>query len=179
MTDFWNNSTFVNPHDYKFCPKCGENLSSNTIDGFSRLQCISCEFIFYQNPIPAVAAILLQDDKILLVKRKYEPKAGAWCLPAGFLEFSESMKEGLVREVKEETNLDIKVGELFQVCDARDDPRSHIVLVVYRGEIINGNLKPGDDAIETKFFPLKELPKNIAFSCHAYAIESICDEILF
>jgi ADP-ribose pyrophosphatase YjhB (NUDIX family) len=173
MTDFWNNSTFVNPYDYKFCPKCGHHLSQKKIEGLFRLQCKSCDFIFYQNPIPAVAAILIKDNKILLVKRKYEPRAGAWCLPAGFLEFSESMEEGLVREVKEETNLDIRVIELFQVCNARDDPRSQIVLIVYKGKILDGELNPGDDAMDAKFFPLNHLPKDIAFSCHWEAIETI------
>jgi ADP-ribose pyrophosphatase YjhB (NUDIX family) len=176
MTDFWNNSTFVNPYDYKYCPKCSNDLFMNDIDGFSRLQCSACEFIFYQNPIPAVAAILLQDNKILLVKRKYEPKAGAWCLPAGFLEFSESMEEGLVWEVKEETNLNIRVVELFQVCNAKDDPRSHIVLIVYKGKILDGKLIPGDDALDAKFFSLNKLPNDLAFSCHRDAIASLRDE---
>ena len=175
MSDFWNNSTFVNPHDYKFCPKCGGMLLPKNIEGFERLQCGGCTFIFYQNPIPAVGAILMRENQILLVKRKYEPKVGAWCLPAGFLEFSESMEEGLIREVKEETNLEIRVGDLFQVCDARDDPRSHIVLVVYKGEIVHGDLKPGDDALDAHFFHLNALPNNIAFSCHAQVIESVRD----
>ena len=178
MTNLWNNSPYVNPQNYQFCPKCGKELIIKIIDNTPRLQCKSCEYIFYQNPTPAVGAILLKGKKVLLVKRKYDPKAGDWCLPAGFLEFGETLSDGLIREVKEETNLDIKTGGLFQVCNAMDDPRYHVVLVVYWGEILNGNLEPGDDALEAKYFPLEKLPQDIAFSCHVKALEKV-KEIVF
>jgi 8-oxo-dGTP diphosphatase len=178
MANYWNDSTYVNPQNYKYCPKCGGELTVKLIEDTPRLQCKSCEYIFYQNPTPAVAGILVKDKEVLLVKRKYDPKAGDWCLPAGFLEFGESLTDGLIREVKEETNLDVKAGELFQVCNAMDDPRYHVVLVVYWAELLNGNLKPGDDAIEAKYFPLAELPKEIAFTCHMEALEKVKEIVL-
>ena len=177
MIDNWNGSPLVNPHDYKYCPKCGKELNIKTIDNVSRLACDFCKFIFYQNPVPAVAAVLIKDKKVLLVKRKYEPKANDWCLPAGFLEFGESLKSGLIREIKEETNLDIHVESLFQVYNAMDDPRYHVVLLVYHCKIINGNLKPGDDAVEAIFFPFDALPGNIAFSSHRQTLATIKNQI--
>lgn len=163
----------INPHNYRFCPKCGQELVVVRVEETPRLRCSSCAYIFYQNPIPAVGAVLMVDDSVLLVKRKYEPKAGAWCLPAGFLEFGESLTDGLVREVKEETNLEIAVGDLLTVCNAMDDPRSHVVLVVYWGEILNGQVEAGDDALDAHFFPLDALPENIAFACHARALQMV------
>ena len=57
--------------------------------------------------------------------------------------------------------------------NAMDDPRYHVVLVVYWGKIVNGTLKPGDDAIEAKYFPLDKLPADIAFSCHEKALKEV------
>ncbi len=173
----WESKRIVNPHDFKFCPKCGHRLRVREHDGVPRLICEHCGFIFYQNPVPAVGAILVEDGKVVLVRRKFEPKAGDWSLPAGFIEFGETLKEALVREVKEETNLDIEVGELFGAYSAMDDPRTHVILVLYRGKIIGGELRPGDDAEEAGFFPLNALPPNIAFSCHAYALEQVRREL--
>ena len=178
MKNEWNGSRQINPHSYKYCPKCGNDLLIKNVEKDLRLLCDSCGFIFYQNPVPAVAAILIKNKKVLLVKRKYEPRAFDWCLPAGFLEFGESPEAGLIREIKEETNLDIQVENVFNVYNAMDDPRSHVVLVVYWGKIIHGNLKPGDDAIEADFFPLDSLPANIAFSCHLQTLEAVKKQII-
>ena len=166
---------YVNPRNFKFCPECGNNLVKKFVkqEQTERLVCQSCNFIFYINPIPAVAVILINNQEILLVKRKYQPRKGMWSLPAGFMEFGETTKQTAIRETKEETNLDIKVKELFGVLPSFDDPRVHVVIIVYTGEIVNGQLKAGDDAEEVKFFPLNELPKNIAFTAHRRILERL------
>ena len=168
----------ANPRNYKFCPKCGKNLVNKFIkqEQTERLVCENCDFIFYINPVPAVAVILMNDRKILLVKRKYDPRKGTWSLPAGFMEFGETTKQTAVREVKEETNLKIEVKDLFGVFPGFDDPRVHVVLIVYRGEIINGHLKAGDDASEVTFFPLNDLPEDIAFRAHRKILELLVDQ---
>ena len=168
----------ANPRNYKFCPKCGKNLVNKFIkqEQTERLVCENCDFIFYINPVPAVAVILMNDRKILLVKRKYDPRKGTWSLPAGFMEFGETTKQTAVREVKEETNLNIEVKELFGVFPGFDDPRVHVVVIVYRGEIINGQLKAGDDASEVTFFHLNDLPEDIAFRAHRKILELLVDQ---
>lgn len=163
----------VNPHGYTYCPKCGFTLKLDLIDGVSRLHCGSCSFIFYQNPIPAVGAILLQNDEILLVKRKYKPRAGYWSLPAGFVEYSESIQHALLREIKEETNLDIEIGNVFEVFNAFDDSRYHVVVILYYAKIKGGKLKAGDDAMEVGYFQLHDELPELAFSCHTKAIEKL------
>lgn len=163
---------------FKYCPKCGGLLEQRLPqqDDRPRLICKECDFVFYINPTPAVAVILLKNNKVVLVKRKYEPKRGAWSLPAGFLEYGETAEQTAIREVKEETNLVIRLNGLFGVYSALDDPRKEVLLVVFRGEIIDGDLKPGDDAEEVKYFSLDDLPKNIAFKCHRNILNELIQE---
>ena len=158
----------INPRNFKFCPVCGNGLEENYLNNEHkmRLTCKSCSFIFYMNPTPAAAVILIRDKKLLLVKRKFKPKIGGWTLPAGFMEYNETSEQTAIRETKEETNLDIKIKELFAVLPGFDDSTVHVVLIIYRGEIRGGDLKPGDDASDVNFFPLNNLPDNIAFSAH-------------
>ncbi len=158
----------TNPKNFKFCPVCGNKLEEKllTEEQKNRLMCNTCGFIFYMNPTPAVAVILFRDKKILLVKRKFEPKKNGWTLPAGFMEYNETSEQTAIRETKEETNLDIEVKDLFTVLPGFDDSRVHVVLIIYKGEIKGGDLNPGDDASDVKFFPLDSLPDNIAFSAH-------------
>jgi len=164
--------------DYKFCPRCAGNLQIRFTEGRERLVCEKCGFIFYQNPAPAMAIILQRQGDLLLVKRKYEPCAGMWSLPAGFVEMGESPEHCAVREVKEETNLDIFLDGLFGVYPAMDDPRSQVVVVVYRGRIKDGEVRPGDDAIEAQFFGLERLPKDIAFDSHRKVIAALRQEMI-
>ena len=158
----------VNPRNFRYCPVCGAQLKERTIknENHKRLQCSNCGFIFYMNPIPAVAVILLKNNEILLVKRKYPPQKGDWTLPAGFMEYFESPEECAIREVKEETNLEIRIKRLYAALPGSYEMKIQIVLIVYIGEIISGDLIPGDDAIDARFFPLDALPENIAFSAH-------------
>lgn len=163
----------IEARDFKFCPWCASPLETRRLDGRIRSACSSCNYIWYKNPIPAAGAILMKDDRLLLVKRKYPPGVGDWCIPAGFMEYDESPVQCCIREIKEETGLDIKIEKLFWNYRAGDDPRSMVVLILYLAEIVDGNLAPGDDAIETGYFGLDNLPSNIAFSAHRKAIRDL------
>jgi len=156
--------------DYKFCSQCGAKLEEKVIDDKHRLYCPACGFVQYQNPIPAAAVTIVQDGKILLVKRAVEPRKGLWSLPAGFIEIDETVEECAVREVKEETNLDVQLTGLLAVYSVFDDPRYICLLVVYPGKILGGDLKCGDDASDAKFFPPSALPE-MAWDVHRRAIE--------
>jgi ADP-ribose pyrophosphatase YjhB (NUDIX family) len=155
---------------YRYCPWCASPLESRDFDGRQRLSCPSCNFIWYRNPIPAAGAILERDRRVLLVKRKFPPRIGYWCFPAGFMEYNESPVECCRREVQEETGLQIKIGRLFWNYAGHDDPRSNAVLAMYLAEIVGGELAPGDDAAEVRFFDLDKIPSNIAFQAHRDAI---------
>jgi 8-oxo-dGTP diphosphatase len=162
---------------YQYCPQCSHPLEDRPMDGRVRKMCGQCGFIHYQNPAPAAAVILPQSGEVLLVKRKYAPREGQWSLPAGFVEYDEDSQQAAVREAKEETGLEISIQRLFNVYGACDDPRSHVVLVVYVGQITGGALVAGDDAIDATFFPLNALPEEIAFSSHRKALMKFADEV--
>ena len=167
----------MNHREYKFCPVCGGNLVFKKEHGIFRQVCSKCEFIFYHNPTPAVGVVVLQDHSVLMVKRKFEPRAGDWNLPAGFMELNESPQETAIREAKEETNLDVKLGSFIGAWTAKDDPRNQVLVLFYHGEIISGKLQAGDDASEAQFFPLDNLPRNIAFKTHIKALGIIKSEL--
>lgn len=157
---------------YRFCPLCGSALEERDIDGARRLVCAGkdCDFVFYHNPVPAAGAVIVRDDKILLVKRAHPPKVGWWCIPAGFMEWNEHPSQTAIRELHEETGLHVKPTSLFDVYSGRDDPRSNAVLILYHAEVIGGKLRASDDALEVAFFSFDDLPENIAFEAHVQAL---------
>lgn len=151
---------------FEYCPWCASPLVLENCDGRGRFRCPECDFIWYRNPIPAAGAIISQGGKILLVKRKYPPKIGDWCFPAGFMEYDESPVQCCLRELREETGLDVKISRLFWVYSGYDDPRSNAVLILFLADINGGRLSPGDDAIDLGFFDPLQIPANIAFQAH-------------
>ena len=162
---------------YLFCPKCAGKLIIQFVEGRDRQVCSECRFIFYRNPVPAVGVILQKGHQVLLVKRKFDPCAGDWGFPAGFMEWGETPEETALREIKEETNLDIIVTELFGLYTGSNYPGYKILLAIYRGKIVSGELTPGDDADDAQFFNLSKLPDNIAFTTHRDALTKLKSEI--
>lgn len=161
---------------FKFCPKCSARLKMKELDHKPRAICPECGFVHYANPVPAAGVILVENGKILMVRRRFEPRAGLWSLPAGFLESDEDIRECAVREMKEETNLDVRIERLFNVYSAFDDPRTITLLVVFTASRIGGELRCGDDASEARFFDLDSLPEEIAFRAHRSALDDLRKE---
>jgi ADP-ribose pyrophosphatase YjhB (NUDIX family) len=158
---------------YNFCPLCGNRLVERELEHQTRMVCSSCEFVHYRNPVPASGVILVENRGVLLVKRKFEPRVGMWTLPAGFVEAGEDAPSCAIREMKEETNLDVDLARLFNVYSAFDDPRTAVVLILYVGRRTGGELRCGDDASEARFFELNGLPAEIAFLAHRMALSDI------
>lgn len=157
---------------YRFCPLCGEILIEKELDGTDRLKCSheGCDFIYYQNPVPAAGAIIVDSDRLLLVKRAHPPRIGWWCIPAGFMEWREHPEQTAVRELKEETGLNIEITSLFDIYSGTDDPRANAVLILYLAKVTGGELEAADDALEVKYFDFNDLPEEIAFEAHVKAI---------
>jgi ADP-ribose pyrophosphatase YjhB (NUDIX family) len=165
----------LSTEDMRFCPRCATPLERRDDHGTPRPTCPRCGFIHYRNPVPAAGVILSEGARVLLVKRAYDPRAGAWCLPAGFMEAGETPEHTAVREAREETGLEVALTGLFGVYAGFDDPRVRAVLVLYTADRAGGELRPGDDAIEAKFFALARLPKDIAFASHRQALAEFHD----
>ena len=157
---------------YRFCPLCAEPLELKQLDGRPRMVCsrADCDFVFYQNPVPAAGAVIVENDKILLVKRAHPPRVNWWCIPAGFMEWNEHPSQTAVREVEEETGLIIKLSSFFEVYSGNDDPRNNAVLMLYLADVIGGEMRASDDALDVRYFSFDELPEKIAFISHQQAL---------
>jgi ADP-ribose pyrophosphatase YjhB (NUDIX family) len=157
----------------RFCLRCGTRLVLRDDNGHPRPTCPNCGLVHYRNPVPAAGVILLQRGEVLLVRRRYAPRVGAWCLPAGFMEYGETPEHCARRELLEETGVRARLTGLFGVYAGLDDPRVRTVLILYAAERTGGRLVPGDDAIAAKYFPLTRLPRAIAFASHRAALAEL------
>ncbi|MFH1393942.1 MAG: NUDIX hydrolase [Candidatus Micrarchaeota archaeon] len=114
-------------------------------------------------------AVLMDSGMILLIRRSKEPGKGMWAIPGGRIEEHETAEQCLIREMKEETGLDIKPAGLIGVySDPKRDPRG-IIAAAYLVKRTGGEAKAGDDAGEVKWFGIDNLPE-LAFD-HAKIIE--------
>ncbi len=161
----------VNYEGLKHCPRCAGELRSRTVRGHGRLACSACGYVFYLTPAPVTCVLVERDGAVLLVRRRYPPQAGKWCLPAGFIEQGESPEESAAREVKEETGLDVRITRYLGSWASDEDHRTPVASIAFEGEVVGGTLDPGDDADEAVFFGTGELPEEIAFSTHRNLIE--------
>ena len=107
-------------------------------------------------PFVGVGAVIVQGGKVLLVKRKYEPLAGQWSLPGGAVEVGETLEACLIREMLEETGLEVRVGPVIEVFDriTHDDEGRvmyHFVLVDYLCWPTGGTLRASSDVAEARY----------------------------
>lgn len=159
-----------------YCPRCGKPLVYVHYKERARLTCSACGYIFYENPVVGVAGILLNEEcRILLGRRKAGIYAGLWCIPCGYLEYDEDIRTGLIREFKEETNLEIEVQDLYAVQSNFHDPDRHSVGVWFLVRPRWGELKAGDDLEDVSFFNLYQLPP-LAFPTDLTVINQIIKE---
>ena len=115
-----------------------------------------------KRPVLGVGALIFNRDKILLVERGKEPLKGYWSLPGGMLETGETLEQGVIREVHEETGLDVKplkVLEIFEriIRDTQGAPEYHYVLIDYICRVTGGSLRAADDASRAAWVPRRLL----------------------
>ena len=160
-----------------FCPRCATALVSADDHGTVRPTCPKCGYIWYRNPVPAAGVVLVEKGRVLLVKRRWDPRAGSWCLPAGFMEAGETPEQTAVRELEEETGVIAQLTGLFGVYAGFDDPRVRAVLILYAGVSTGGTLRAGDDAIDLAWYPLDALPDDLAFASHRQALAELIERL--
>lgn len=110
---------------------------------------------FPQTPLVGVGAVIFHEGRVLLVRRGSEPLKGHWTLPGGVLEVGETLVEGVVREVREETGLLVEPLELVELLDRihREDGRVryHYVIADYLCRVTGGELRAASDADEVRW----------------------------
>ncbi len=160
-----------------FCPYCGEKVIEKSFAGRIHCYCLKCDIIHYENPLPAVAALVLNHkDQLLLVKRSVEPAKGKWCLPGGFIEIDESIEEAALRELEEETGIKGEIDGLIDFFSQKGRHYRAILIFGYKVKILGGEVRAGDDAQDAVFFSLDTLPP-IAFLSHQRLIEKGLSDI--
>jgi ADP-ribose pyrophosphatase YjhB (NUDIX family) len=115
-----------------------------------------------ERPIIGVGAVIIRADRVLLVRRATEPLKGEWSVPGGVLELGEKLRDGIRREVLEETGLEVEPGEVLDVFDSifRDEQgrtQYHYVLIDYRCRLLLGEAKAGSDVSEVRWVQEVEL----------------------
>lgn len=148
----------------KFCPQCGQQLTSHIIEGRKRPHCApergGCGFIYFGQYSLGVGGIVMDSDPaaILLIQRNQEPNRGYWTLPGGFVESNEMAEAAVVREVEEETGLRCAIVGLVGFRN-RPDPDVNTSYAVFLLKIIGGELiqGPTDEIIQGGFYTLAQV----------------------
>jgi len=154
-----------------FCCHCGSSLIQSEIEGKLRDHCPHCETIFYENPLPVASTIVVNEAReILLVKRKNEPYGGMWCLPIGFAETGEEIRDAALRELREEAGIKGTIKRLIDVDTIDNYFYGSMAIITYEAEATGGRLRPGDDACDAGYFPLADLPP-LAWSSNRKALD--------
>jgi 8-oxo-dGTP diphosphatase len=115
-----------------------------------------------ETPLVGVGAIIIEDGRVVLVKRGHPPLEGKWSIPGGVLEIGETLRKAAVREALEETGLAVEPGELLGVFervipDEQGRMRYHYVLIDFLCRRVAGELEAGDDASEVRWVRREEL----------------------
>jgi 8-oxo-dGTP diphosphatase len=118
--------------------------------------------MYPERPIVAVGAVILEGGRVLLVRRANEPLKGDWSLPGGAVEVGETLEAALVREVREETSLDVAVGPIVDVLDrvrrdATERVEYHYVILDYLCRVRGGSPACGSDADDVRWVDRGEL----------------------
>jgi ADP-ribose pyrophosphatase YjhB (NUDIX family) len=115
-----------------------------------------------KRPLVGVGAVIVEDGRVVLVRRATEPMTGEWSIPGGLLEIGETLRAGAAREAREETGFEVEAGEVLGVLDrilpdANGKPRYHYVLIDFLCRRLAGELRAGGDAAEARWASESEL----------------------
>ncbi|MDP1722903.1 MAG: NUDIX hydrolase [Candidatus Gottesmanbacteria bacterium] len=116
----------------------------------------------YANRGISIDAVIIRDNQILLIQRGAEPFRDYWGTPGGYVGWDETTEETVIREVKEETGLNVISTKLVGVYSAPTRHPKQVINIVYLVNVKDGVVKHGDDALDARWFPVDKLPEQMA-----------------
>lgn len=167
-------------HQFKYCPKCGSKQFVE--NNFKSKRCEDCDFIYYFNSSASTVALIVNEKhELLIATRAHEPAQGTLDLPGGFVDMNETGEEAVIREVKEETNLDVLDARyMFSIVNyyTYSDFEVHTLDLVYHCTIKDDKtLKAEDDVSNLEFIKISDLkPEQFGLNSVRRIIEKIQKE---
>jgi len=158
---------------YTYCPRCATPLVEKYVYNAIRATCPQCSFVLFLEPKLVAVVVIQRGATVLLGRRNMEPALGMWSFVSGYVDRGEKVEDAALREVKEETNLDVQLDELLGVFSEQNNPH---VVIAYRASIQNEDLSgltaQLDEVSELAFFPLDYLPE-LAFSADKHILRML------
>jgi ADP-ribose pyrophosphatase YjhB (NUDIX family) len=145
-----------------FCAACGHSVEERLAFGRMRPVCPDCGWVHFADPKVAAGVLVVEDGKVLLIRRAIDPQRGRWSLPAGFVDADEDPRRAAQREALEETGLEVETTGVLDVFSGREHPAGADIILVFTARRRGGELRPGDDADAIGFFGPHDLP-DLAF----------------
>ncbi len=136
----------------RFCTACGAKRSIRT---YYKKACPACGLIAFDDPKVAVGVLATRRGKLLLVKRGLNPHRGSWSFPSGFVDAGEGLEEAAVREVGEETGLDVRIQRQLGAFAASGD---RVVFIAYAARVVAGRIAVGRECQDVRYFDPAALP---------------------
>jgi len=138
---------------WRHCPRCAAPLERSP----ESVVCPACGYEQWANSVPGAQAVVERDGCALLGRRRFEPSAGLWDIPGGFLQENEHPHDGLRRELREETGLEIEIGEYLGSWLEAYHHR-FVLCLTWLARPVGGGERAGDDLVELRWFGREELP---------------------
>lgn len=159
----------------RFCSHCGGAWPG--APAVAAYTCPHCRRVTYRNPAVGVAVLIVEAGRVLLGRRARGALAGLWCVPCGYVEWGEEVRAAAGREFREETGLEVEVGQVAAVHSNFHDPERLTVGIWFHGAISSGEPIAGDDLDALGYFDLASLPP-LAFPTDAVVLRALLERRL-
>lgn len=157
-----------------YCSICGSDKLVTKIpegDHLPRIICTNCKEVHYINPKIIVGCVITDSEgKVMMARRGIEPRQNYWNLPAGFMELRETVDQGALREVFEETGARVSIKKMLTVYNV---PHAGQVYVIFHADLENSTYHTTPESLEINFFAEENIPwDEVAFSSNEFALKT-------